>query len=639
MTGTFVMRPTGLGVTLAVIAIWTGFTGAQAQPPAAGSPAGGAGSSLRDWFTDATRGLTGSQPASAANVPAHYLRQTTCNIPFTMDASQDAPVELQLFVSTDQGQRWMFFSRANPNAGSFSFRATQDGEYWFALKTIDKSPAPLDPRSLQPGLKVIFDTQSPQLDLQASPQAPGVVSVRWDVRDSYLDAETLRLEYQAESQGPWQTLSVPQSSTNSVGQLAGQQLFRLDGTPVSVLLRAEVRDKAGNNAVASRHVDMYGATGNSAGTTAVSARNDVAEGTSRGARDGSVTWPRDNEMPQRVPPPATYGELPPPKPSSEFPPGQLGRELQRNPFIAAAAPGRGTIPPSTASPEEVAPGPGEAFIAADRDPRTPTPPADIPYADDGLQPNGTAPGVEPFTSGFAGDDGARTPESSVTLPGGDRPRMTNSREFSLDYEVEALGPATIRTVELWGTSDGGRTWTRWQNDDDRQSPVDVQVDRDGVFGFRIVIVSARQLSGLKPQPGEPADIWIGVDTTPPTVRITAVPYGDGDHAGQFDIRWQAFDTGFGDRPITLSFSEYRDGPWNILAAGLPNSGQYYWAVEPRIPREIYLRLEAQDDAGNVGEHRLSEPIKTAGLIPHAKIRGFRVPGSTNRSAARTPATR
>jgi hypothetical protein len=225
--------------------------------------------------------------------------------------------------------------------------------------------------------------------------------------------------------------------------------------------------------------------------------------------------------------------------------------------------------------------------------------------------------------------------SPVTLPAGDRPRMTNSRQFSLDYEVEALGPAAVEKVELWTTADGGRTWNRSQTDDDRKSPVDVQVERDGVYGFRIVIVSTNRLASPPPQPGEPADIWIGVDTTQPSVRITAALYGEGEHAGQFDIRWQAFDTGFGERPITLSFSEHANGPWNVIAAGLPNTGQYYWAVEPRIPREIYLKLEAQDDAENRGEHCVADPIRTAGLIPHAKIRGIRVPPSGGRSASRT----
>ena len=44
--------------------------------------------------------------------------------------------------------------------------------------------------------------------------------------------------------------------------------------------------------------------------------------------------------------------------------------------------------------------------------------------------------------------------------------MTNSRQFSLDYEVEALGPAAVEKVELWTTADGGRTWNRSQTDDD-----------------------------------------------------------------------------------------------------------------------------------------------------------------------------
>jgi hypothetical protein len=215
--------------------------------------------------------------------------------------------------------------------------------------------------------------------------------------------------------------------------------------------------------------------------------------------------------------------------------------------------------------------------------------------------------------------------------------MTNTRQFSLDYEIDALGPTGVAKVELWGTADGGRTWKHWQDDTDRQSPLDLTVDQDGIFGFRVVIMGSNQLGGAPPQPGDPADLWVGVDTSTPTVRLTSAIYGEGQHAGQLDIRWQAFDVWFTDRPITLLFSEHPQGPWTTIAAGLPNSGQYFWAVEPRIPRRIYLRVEARDEAGNFAEHQINEPISTAGLVPQGRIRGLRTTSPTpaeDRSAAR-----
>ena len=60
-----------------------------------------------------------------------------------------------------------------------------------------------------------------------------------------------------------------------------------------------------------------------------------------------------------------------------------------------------------------------------------------------------------------------------------------------------------------------------------------------------------------------------------------------------------------------------------IAAGLPNAKQYYWSVDPNTPREIYLRLEVRDEAGNTTEHQLVEPISTTGLVPKAFIRSVR----------------
>ena len=104
----------------------------------------------------------GTSAAGSASTP-HVLRQTTCNIPFAIDASKSSPAELQLYVSQDRAANWKFFAKAAPSAGHFTYRAPLDGEYWFALRSVEKGTATPDVKKLKPGLKVIFDTQLPEL--------------------------------------------------------------------------------------------------------------------------------------------------------------------------------------------------------------------------------------------------------------------------------------------------------------------------------------------------------------------------------------------------------------------------------------------------------------------------------------------
>jgi hypothetical protein len=130
------------------------------------------------------------------------------------------------------------------------------------------------------------------------------------------------------------------------------------------------------------------------------------------------------------------------------------------------------------------------------------------------------------------------------------------------------------------------------------------------------------LASRSPREGDPADIWVEVDMTKPTARLTSALYGEGQHAGKLDIRWLAEDARLTTQPISLLFSDSADGAWTTIACGLPNTGQYLWPIDARIPRQIYLRLEVRDEAGNVGEHQLAEPISIEGLTPQGHILGL-----------------
>jgi hypothetical protein len=138
-----------------------------------------------------------------------------------------------------------------------------------------------------------------------------------------------------------------------------------------------------------------------------------------------------------------------------------------------------------------------------------------------------------------------------------------------------------------------------------------------------VVVGRNGLTTPRPLPGETPDIVVVVDEVKPLVRITGARYGEGDQTGSLVIQYECQDDHLQPRPITLSMSDRVDGPWTTIAAGLRNEGVYHWPADPGLPRRMYLRIDATDQAGNVGTYVLNTPIDTQGLAPRARIRGFR----------------
>jgi hypothetical protein len=205
------------------------------------------------------------------------------------------------------------------------------------------------------------------------------------------------------------------------------------------------------------------------------------------------------------------------------------------------------------------------------------------------------------------------------LPPGEKPRMVNSRLFELVYDDDSVRPAGGSRVELWCTKDGGQTWKNFTINDDCRKPFVVSVDAEGMYGFRAVSAVAGP-GGAPPRSGDLPEVWIGVDLTKPVARITTAGEGTGAEAGNLSITWEATDQALAPRPISLMFSENQGGPWTTIAAGLENTGRYSWAVPTRLPQRIYLRLEARDEAGNVGTFESSEPVILNGFHPSVRVR-------------------
>jgi hypothetical protein len=111
-------------------------------------------------------------------------------------------------------------------------------------------------------------------------------------------------------------------------------------------------------------------------------------------------------------------------------------------------------------------------------------------------------------------------------------RYSNSRKFSLEYEIESAGLAGVSDVELWGTRDRGLTWKRWGSDPDRESPFDIETNNDGAYGFRIVVVANNGLATPRPIENDLPDIFVVVDTLSPSIRFTGAAYGEGTKRGR-----------------------------------------------------------------------------------------------------------
>jgi hypothetical protein len=170
----------------------------------------------------------------------NYSRFSVFRIPFQTETSERRLRQVQLYVSTDQGQTWQPANTATPDQRYFDFRAMRDGLYWFAVRTLDSEgkPYPASMEGVKPGLKVIVDTQAPQIHVRELPPRDGEVGVEWEVRDDNLDPVSLRLDYHLPGGLEWLPVAADLPTI-------GQRYWR-PGTNGALEVRLRARDKADN---------------------------------------------------------------------------------------------------------------------------------------------------------------------------------------------------------------------------------------------------------------------------------------------------------------------------------------------------------------------------------------------------------
>lgn len=589
-----------------------------------------------------------------------FLNNTSFDIPFSVEQTGAQPVEVQLFVSRDQGKTWKFFARKPAGESGFPFQANEDGDFWFSTRTIDARGISYPTGNMAPQLRVFVDTTNPQVQAKTDSDINGQIILDYAITDIAVDEGFLQLEYMTDAVRQWMPITVEgrPGRRPEDGALTGRITWKPQTDWRQVYVRMIVRDKAGNQTVFNEQVQRPRVASNP-----MSFASDPRQpGTGMAATSVSDrSAPRGNPMPMYSQPNPASGYAQPayqannaaPVNPAAYPAGTPTSMLPGQTAVAAN-PAYSYSTPSTSQYRGSAPmaartvsdtqgfglnPPLQQQPAGQQNYATAEPTEQPAYQGNGgglpaqpsQRPAAPREAFRPLqgTQVSASSNTESQPPTETTptrqarpLSLGDTPRVTRSKQFSLDYEVESVGNGGVDAVELWGTRDAGQTWQRWNADPDKQSPFDIEVSKEGIVGFRIVIVAANGLTTPRPVAGDPADIYVLVDTTAPQTRVTGATYGDESYTGSLIIDYACNDENFGPRPISLAFSDSLDGPWTTIATGLANSGRYIWPADPQLPRQIYLRVEATDKAGNVGVHALDVPISVEGLSPQGRINGF-----------------
>lgn len=535
-----------------------------------------------------------SRPVSGGERIA--TRQELFYIPFSVQAADgpsSPPTEVVLYVSGDRGGHWEIYQTQAPETGRFSFHAGSDGEYWFAVRTRFVQDAAAESKPSVPELTVVVDRQQPQVELNAELDPTGQLVARWSVLDPELDMGSFRLEFRPAGSDNYMAVRGADGNLVQTGP-QGQFIWPIPpGTP-ACQVRVTVADRAGNISVVERDAVPAAPNGPSAiGTPPVPSSKAMS---STQTTPGGNPATASNESLVSLPNGGASSS--PFAPRSETSAGPQAWPTEHVATPSTVPPGY-TVPPSFAGDSSTTTSP--AVSAPDGSLSVPpTLPADASAA------TGWQPG-----NGFNMTTG---PAQQV---------MSRSRKFQLEYDVEPGEYGGLHRIEIWYTADNGLSWRHYGDDPDLKSPFVADVPADGVYGFRLLPQAREGLTVQPPKGGDPADVWVTVDSTLPAVKLTGTRLGRGNEVGQMRITWEATDGHLSDRPISLLFSESIEGPWRQIATQLPNTGVFAWKVDDRVPPKVFVRIEVVDQAGNVGIDVTRDPVRSDGLSPQGLIRSVR----------------
>ncbi len=539
--------------------------------------------------------------AEAAGLPKLIrTKHRSFAIPFKIPESRDpdteaAPQRVILNISKDLGATWSVAGEQSPTAGTFSYTADADGEYWFRLRAIDRKGRSRG--SEGPDIRVLVDAAGPRLAARVWKGGDGEIICRYAAADDSLKLDSLVLEYRGGDEKGWKSVAADAVlARETPAHMVGEAIWWAGERVEQLVVKISITDTSGNQ---------------------------TAKQFSLVAADPGVdqsALARELGLP---PLPTSSADA-----ESATPSSQAAAPADTMPEMTSVMT---TGQPSTPWPAEKASwsDAGSAASATEAR-RRPAGPTAIPAAA-GLLPRAktdatrlVAPTATAATL-LTAANATRSDQSGGPLEYRGRPlHLVNTRRFAWDYEI----PAVRRTAgplraELWTTIDGGTTWQRAAVDTQCRSPIAVELRDTGFYGVRLELVADVPDAEGSPRSGSEPDAWVGVDDELPLVELTSV---DRDETGAEDvliIRYAARDPLLTDDSVRLMYSPNASGPWATIASGLANEGDHRWEPGKSVPARAFIRVEVADAAGNVGSAVSAEPVSVAPTRVHGRLGSLR----------------
>lgn len=533
-------------------------------------------------------------PTAAAELTPIYWKQRIFQIPYQFNSENplaDRVDKVRLLLARQATGAWQVLQDAQPHVRGFSYYAPSDGEYLFAVQMVDRRGNAWPSGAVKPQLRIVVDTQPPELQLRTTNDRQGQISLHYNAADRHLAADSLAVE--VETDGQWSRLPIGTPDVSQPDRLIGRVDWKPEAGVAAARWRATIADRAGNTGEASATsgpsapVDPFSSHQASSPATAPFSNHLTGRGEAGASAGPSLLWPADND---HQPPSPGLAALPPtaaPSPPSVPPPIQ-------NPYTSL-----GSDPPDSGSQPTKSRVPAQ--FAADGPPTS-------------RSSDSAAPPLTPPAEGWSPVDQDRHDESD---------RLVNTSTFEVEYDLQAVGRWGVARVALWGTRDGGQTWTRYAVDDDNRSPIRVTVAEGGSYGFRLLVDGANGTAAPSPTAGDSPELTVQVDLQKPSAELLAAEIGQGHLTDHLLVRWSASDTNLEPQPIGLFYSTHAHGPWSTAATNLANTGQYAWRLERHVPDQFYLRLEVRDVAGNVTAVSTPSAISLNRPQPMGRLRGVR----------------
>jgi hypothetical protein len=540
--------------------------------------------------------------------PVTRTNQRTFAIPFRLPKSQDpdadaTPQRVVLNVSKDLGATWSTAGEAAPTAGSFTYTADVDGEYWFRLRAVDRKGRSRGGEG--PDIRLLVDAAGPRLAARLWKGPDGEIVCRYAAADDSLRLDSLVVEYRGKEDRGWKSVAADAVlARETPAHLVGETIWWAGEKVEQLAVRIAIADQAGNQTVRQFSLEP---TDPRVDQTALAKELGVPALPTQAAA-------ADDRLPTEALLAEPVAQTPLPAPPASATTSVLAPAAGAWPAESSGWTGGGPA----ASQASAAPSPRQAS-------RTASAAGLLPRADDEAVRRSPARPVstsDPLTAAGI----TRPSAQSQALQYQGRPlHLSRARRFNWDYEI----PAVRRTAgplraELWTTRDGGLTWQKAAIDKDGRSPIDVELTDAGFYGVRLELVADVPDADGGPRSGAEPDAWIGIDEEAPQVELAGVDRDEASDTDTLVIRYAARDPLLAADSVRLLYSPNAEGPWATIATVAAAGGAHRWEPGKNVPARVFIRIEATDAAGNQATAVSEEAVSVAPTRFGGRLGGLRV---------------